>query len=173
MLFLSCSRVISEKPLFSGPDPEKRQKWRFFAYNLRKTRKRHIKLYIFEIYIKFCVEWYIIWDILVHFIFFDFTRWCPVTGGPRGGQTSIFLAKNFVCVIHMIFTGYVLNLWPEGVVVAEVEVCAESDGQWVDCPPRWRRRLTCGSLWGPPSLLNLVVEVVWVTVHALLSIHDA
>ena len=72
---MNISRVIRKKLSFLGPVPKTCEKWKFFANNSWITQNKYIKLYIFEIRIKFRVDWYIIWHILKNFKIFHFSRW--------------------------------------------------------------------------------------------------
>ena len=67
------------------------------GHKSRNTQNNPITLYISEISVKFCVDWYTIWGVLKMFEIFDFYRMTKTSGPPRGGQTSIFLAEIF-CV---------------------------------------------------------------------------
>ena len=58
MFILSRSRVISQKPPFLSPVASNVQKRWFFVYNSWTTQDKRIKVYIFEISVKFRVDWY-------------------------------------------------------------------------------------------------------------------
>ena len=72
MFILGNSRKNPGKLAFLWHGPRKRQKMLFFLCKSRIIQDKHIKLYIFEINIKFRVDWYIMRDILKNLIFFDF-----------------------------------------------------------------------------------------------------
>ena len=69
---MGTSRRNPGKLAILGPDPKNVKKMLFFLCNSRIIQDKHIKLYIFEISIKFRVDWYIMRDILKNLIFFDF-----------------------------------------------------------------------------------------------------
>ena len=79
MLILGTSRRKSRKLPFSGPDPENVKRC-CFPCNFRTTQEK--KLYIFEIRIKFRVDWYIMQAILKKF-------WFYIGGGFLGGLYSM------------------------------------------------------------------------------------
>ena len=63
IFILSRSRVISQKPPFLSPVASNVQKRWFFVYNLWITQVKRIKVYIFEISVKFRVDWYATWRV--------------------------------------------------------------------------------------------------------------
>ena len=108
MFILGTSQKNREKLPFLSPDPEYVKKMRFFRIFSRSTQDKHIKLYIFEISIKFRVDWCIMRDILKNFIFFDFIEvvdfwgvWWGVKWPPNG--------LNFFPGVFMIFVHKIKN----------------------------------------------------------------
>ena len=71
---LNSSRLISEKLPISGPVPENMQNRQFFAHKSQTSQNKYKKVYIFEISIKFRVDWYATWGVLKKLIFFVFSR---------------------------------------------------------------------------------------------------
>ena len=59
------------------------------------TQNNPITLYISEISIKFCVDWYIIWGILKIFEIFVFLMLAQNRVSPWGGQMDPKCSKNF------------------------------------------------------------------------------
>ena len=74
MYILGSSQENREKLPFLNPESGKLQKMMFFPIFLRSSQDKHTKLYIFEISIKFRVDWHIMRDILKNLIFFNFTE---------------------------------------------------------------------------------------------------
>ena len=74
MFILSRSRVISQKPPFLSPVASNVQKRWFFVYNSWTTQDKRIKVYIFEISVKFRVDWYATWGVLKKLNFFVSSR---------------------------------------------------------------------------------------------------
>ena len=81
MFILSRSRVISQKPPFLSPVASNVQKQWFFVYNSWTTQDKRIKVYIYEISVKFCVDWYATLGVLKKLIFFTFSAGCSYTNG--------------------------------------------------------------------------------------------
>ena len=55
------------------------------GHNSRNTQDRPMKLYIFGISVKFCVDWYIIWSILIMFEISENWQVPELTGGNWQG----------------------------------------------------------------------------------------
>ena len=71
---LSFSRVINKKPPFLHIWRDGAQKRWFLAYNSWSTQDKHTKVYIFEISVKFRVDWYATWGVLKKLNFFVSSR---------------------------------------------------------------------------------------------------
>ena len=68
-----------------------------------KTHQNPINLYIFEISIKFCVDWYIIWCISGKLKIFLYYRWQNLQVANRRWRRSLKIAKKIsVLFVSMV-----------------------------------------------------------------------
>ena len=74
-LFWVVHELFAKKLSFFARFWDRAQKWQFFANNSWNIQNKHIKLYIFEISMKFRVDWHMSWHILRNFKIFHFSRW--------------------------------------------------------------------------------------------------
>ena len=61
MPILQIFRVMAVQRLKKARFPKTSKKRAFFGHNSKNPQDRHKKLYIFEISVKFCVDWCVVW----------------------------------------------------------------------------------------------------------------